>query len=355
VRSRQEWAFRIRQEVANLASLATANFSGGPKSLEQPSPLTRLPAPEPVIERLKGSPYHARMEALAGEILQHRFPLFDAVLDTGKAIDWRRDYGAGITTGLRYFRFVPYLDRSRVGDHKAIWELNRHQHLVVLAQAFRLSGRREFLQEIESQLVDWLAANPYLRGMNWTSALEVAFRALSWIWVYHLAGAELQPAIRRPFLRALYRHGQYLDHNLSVYFSPNTHLTGEALGLFYAGVVFPELRGAPRWRALGQRILEAESGRQILPDGVHFELATCYHRYTVEIYLHFLILARRNGLAVAPGLVERVGRMLDFLAQEMNREINTIGSKANDSLISREVVILKTELEKFREQAQNVE
>jgi len=50
-----------------------------------------------------------------------------------------------------------------------------------------------------------------------------------------------------------------------------------------------------------------------------------------------------------------VGRTLDFLAQEMNREINTIGSKANDSRISREVVVLKTELEKFREQAQNVE
>lgn len=52
---------------------------------------------------------------------------------------------------------------------------------------------------------------------------------------------------------------------------------------------------------------------------------------------------------------EPVGRTLDFLAQEMNREINTIGSKANDSTISREVVQLKTELEKFREQAQNVE
>jgi uncharacterized protein (TIGR00255 family) len=52
---------------------------------------------------------------------------------------------------------------------------------------------------------------------------------------------------------------------------------------------------------------------------------------------------------------EPVGRMLDFLAQEMNREINTIGSKANDGEISREVVVLKTELEKFREQAQNVE
>jgi len=52
---------------------------------------------------------------------------------------------------------------------------------------------------------------------------------------------------------------------------------------------------------------------------------------------------------------EPVGRTLDFLAQEMNREINTIGSKANDSVISREVVTLKAELEKFREQAQNVE
>jgi len=52
---------------------------------------------------------------------------------------------------------------------------------------------------------------------------------------------------------------------------------------------------------------------------------------------------------------EPVGRTLDFLTQEMNREVNTIGSKANDSLISREVVVLKAELEKFREQVQNVE
>jgi uncharacterized protein (TIGR00255 family) len=50
-----------------------------------------------------------------------------------------------------------------------------------------------------------------------------------------------------------------------------------------------------------------------------------------------------------------VGRTLDFLAQEMNREINTIGSKANDATLSQAVVTLKTELEKFREQVQNVE
>jgi uncharacterized protein (TIGR00255 family) len=52
---------------------------------------------------------------------------------------------------------------------------------------------------------------------------------------------------------------------------------------------------------------------------------------------------------------EALGRKLDFIIQEMNREINTIGSKANDLLISQIVVILKSELEKIREQIQNIE
>jgi len=52
---------------------------------------------------------------------------------------------------------------------------------------------------------------------------------------------------------------------------------------------------------------------------------------------------------------EPVGRKLDFLIQEMNREINTIGSKGNDTIITKNVIELKTILEKMREQVQNVE
>ncbi|MGD9613046.1 MAG: YicC/YloC family endoribonuclease [Kiritimatiellia bacterium] len=50
-----------------------------------------------------------------------------------------------------------------------------------------------------------------------------------------------------------------------------------------------------------------------------------------------------------------VGRALDFLVQEMGREINTVGSKANDGEIARRVVAAKAELERFREQVQNIE
>jgi len=52
---------------------------------------------------------------------------------------------------------------------------------------------------------------------------------------------------------------------------------------------------------------------------------------------------------------EPVGRAMDFLSQEMNRELNTIGSKANNAAIAQHIVNAKTELEKMREQVQNVE
>ena len=52
---------------------------------------------------------------------------------------------------------------------------------------------------------------------------------------------------------------------------------------------------------------------------------------------------------------EPAGRKLNFLIQEMNREVNTIGSKANDLDIARQVIILKEEIEVIREQVQNIE
>jgi uncharacterized protein (TIGR00255 family) len=54
-------------------------------------------------------------------------------------------------------------------------------------------------------------------------------------------------------------------------------------------------------------------------------------------------------------ITEPVGRKMDFIVQEMHREVNTIGSKANDLTISKYVVEMKNNLEKIREQVQNIE
>jgi hypothetical protein len=212
VRSPQEIAFRLRQEGGNLFRLIQPPHV---KSAMQ-APLTGLPDPAAAAAGLAGTAHAAEVVYLAEGILAHRFPLMGCEIETGPDIDWRRDYMSGKSTGVDYFRWMPYLDFEQVGDHKVIWELNRHQHLVLLAQAWRLTGRPEFWNEIAAQLGTWWGANPYGYGINWASALEVAFRALSWIWIFHLAGEAMSASFRARFLDSLYVHGRHIAGNLSV-------------------------------------------------------------------------------------------------------------------------------------------
>jgi len=104
-----------------------------------------------------------------------------------------------------------------------------------------------------------------------------------------------------------------------------------------------------RIKSAGVELPPGEDDERLLKEIVYFADRTDISEELTRLQSHFQQFD--DGLKSK----EPVGRMLDFLAQEMNREANTIGSKANDSLISREVVTLKAELEKFREQAQNVE
>ncbi|MBK5294705.1 MAG: alginate lyase family protein, partial [Acidobacteriia bacterium] len=273
-----------------------------------PARLPILPDVDSIVPLLRGTAYETEVLRLADAVLRHEFPVFDMVMETGPEIRWRRDYVHGLETGTEYFRRIPYLDRTRAGDHKLIWELNRHQHLVLLAQAWRLSGRGEYQREIAAQLESWLSENPFQRGINWASALEVAFRALSWIWVYHLAGESMGEDLRGRFLTALYQHGLHLENNLSIYFSPNTHLLGEALALEAIGVLMPCFPPAPRWAETGGRIVAGEMERQVLADGAHFEQSTYYHVYAFDMFLLHTLLA-----TVTEAYGDKLDRMGDYL------------------------------------------
>ncbi|HEU4871093.1 MAG TPA: alginate lyase family protein, partial [Pyrinomonadaceae bacterium] len=96
-------------------------------------------------------------------------------------------------------------------------------------------------------------------------------------------------------------------------FSPNTHLTGEALGLFYLGTLLPEFEEAKRWQALGREILIEQIPVHIKPDGVYFEQSSYYHRYTTDFYLHFLILSRANGIDLPNTVNDALISLLDHL------------------------------------------
>ena len=248
-------------------------------------------------------------------------------------VDWHFDPVHERRAPRLFYADVPFLDPA-VGDHKIIWEINRHQHWLALGRASWLTGDPRYSRAITKDLQSWLAANPPLTGINWASMLEIGFRSISWTWALHCLLGRVRVAepashgtstvqveladepvdAASPWLVDMFvgLHHQltHVERNLSYYFSPNTHLTGEALALYVVGTALPELAASARWEALGKRILLDEIDRQIDPDGGHAERSTHYQRYTLDFYLLALLTARLARDHSAAARFEDVARRL---------------------------------------------
>ena len=258
----------------------------------------------------------AQIVAEAGDIRQHRFQLLGFTeVDYGPEIDWHLDAVHHKRAPRRAWFRIPYLSYADVGDHKVIWELNRHQHLVTLAKAYHLTGEESFVAELIRQWYHWQRENPYPFGINWASSLEVAFRSLSWLWVLHLLEgcAQVPESFLRDLVNGLALSGRHIEEYLSTYFSPNTHLLGEGVALFLIGILCPQLAPAQRWRARGWEIVLRQAERQVQSDGMHFEQSVYYHVYALDFFLHARILAAANAVTIPSAFDQTIERMLDAL------------------------------------------
>ncbi|MFB3819159.1 MAG: YicC/YloC family endoribonuclease [Candidatus Methylomirabilales bacterium] len=183
-----------------------------------------------------------------------------------------------------------------------------------------------------------------LAGQRDLVAVEEASENLDRIWealepVLAAALAELAG------MRA--REGQALTEALE------RHLAEVEAGLGRVLARAPEVAAGQRDR-LRERVRELLDGRLPDPERLEQEVALLAERADVAEECDRL----RSHLAQFRRALKDAGpqgRRLDFLLQEMNREVNTIGSKAADAAIAQEVVDLKSALERLREQVQNVE
>jgi hypothetical protein len=270
------------------------------------------------------SELHRRFGAQASEetvlvarrISEGRFNLQGhEALHFGSPPDFHLEPVSGKRSPLVHWSSIGELDSELTGDKRIIWELNRHQYFLTLGRAYLHTGDESFARTFVEHLERWMDQNPPKLGVNWASSLEVAFRAISWLWALHFFrdSAALTPQLFLRALKYLYVHARHLETYLSTYSSPNTHLTGEALGLFYLGTLLPEFRESSRWRNLGEHILMGELARHVRPDGVYFEQSSYYQRYTADFYTHFYILSRDNGQPIAPELEMKLKALLDHL------------------------------------------
>jgi hypothetical protein len=261
-----------------------------------------------------------RFVHLAELISKGRIDLMGAkYLYIGIEPDWHREPISGQRVALKHWKHFDELDSTDIGNRKVLWELNRHQHFFTLGLAYLGTGDERFAKTFARHLKTWMEQNPPGMGINWSSSLEVAFRAMSWIWAFHFFkdSEHFTPELFREACVYLYLHGRHIERYLSKYYSPNTHLTGEGLGLYYLGTQLPFFKRSKEWRRLGENILISEAEKQICADGVYFEQSTWYQKYTVDFYTQFLILrSLQPDAKIAPPIEEvrsRVQSALDFL------------------------------------------
>ena len=236
-------------------------------------------------------------------------------VELGTRINWLRDPITGTSWPHRFWADYDPVNETAYGDSKTIQELNRHQHIARLGKAFYLAGDERYATEAIAQIESWIEQNPVGTGINWHSSLEIAIRALSWLWTisFILPSRAFTEDVARRVTRSLLAQLRHVYRYPSAYSSPNTHLIGEAAVLFIAGSLFARIEEASQWRAFGAEVLTREVGRQVLDDGVYGELSTYYHCYAADFWLQALVLARRTHFEFPRAVSTQVERMLEFV------------------------------------------
>ena len=174
---------------------------------------------------------------------------------------WNRDPKTGIEAPLEFGKTLDCDDRDLVGDIEYLRQPNRHEHLVTLAQAYALAGHERHGAAIAEHVESWVIACPYGRGANWSSALEVARRLVSWSAAWQLVGGAhsrlfaRHAGLRAAWLRAAFEHAHFIRGWLSVHSKEAQRLAEEAGGLFLGALAWPHWPQAREWRATAKRVL----------------------------------------------------------------------------------------------------
>jgi hypothetical protein len=290
------------------------------KRIADPSPGAVLRAP--AIELASASDLPSELKEASGRILReaesvlsHRVDyLGSGLVQLGDEIDWQTDFKSGYRWPLSFYRDVEVTRLTDTSDAKVPWELSRGHQLLTLARAARIYEEERFAAELEAQLTDWMERNPPGQGINWVNPMEIAIRAVNWLWAIGTVEQwrPLDPSFREAVTRSLQVHGRHIAANLEgSRLLRSNHYLADVLGLLLLGA---HLEGDPiaaKWFRFGRRQLEHEMFDQVLPDGVNFEASLPYHGLALEMFLLGWLVSQQAGRPLSNRYRDRLERMLD--------------------------------------------
>jgi hypothetical protein len=202
------------------------------------------------------------------------------------------------------------------GDLKFILEPSRFLFIYPLIRAYAISGDERFPQAFWSAIEDWARRSPPMAGPLWICGQECSLRILAWTFalqafIHSPSTTNERFALLVSMIAAhAWRAAQTLGYARS---QRSNHLISEAVGLWTAGTLYPELREAEVWRNLGTHLLREAVLDQITPEGVSQQHSFNYQRMILHLLLWTLRLSEIHSAPLHEDIRVRTQAAFDFM------------------------------------------
>ena len=230
----------------------------------------------------------------------------------------------------QYSNDIEFKNTDNIGDIRYTWEINRHQFMPYLASLYMKTKDEKYLDLLKNNFEDWMQNNYFLKGVNWSSSMEIALRAYQWLIVLYLLEDIDDTVFKEKLSKSIVASIEYVMKNLSLYSSANNHLILEVMISSVVGYVFKDSYNQD-WFNEGYIILEKEIILQNHKDGVNKEQALHYQGFVLDAIIQYNFILKNIGKK--PIAEEVIYNSLEFIGSLKADKLNVDYGDSDDAKI----------------------
>lgn len=257
--------------------------------------------------------------SIANKAVKQEFDILSTKVKFENEIDWHIDFNSGFKwpKGKLYIKYNQ-VDESNNADVKFPRELSRCHHFLYLGQAYLLTNNEKYTKAFINQIEHWILDNPYKKSINWGCSMDIAIRAVNWIYALNMfsESKSITDSSFNMIITSLYLHGRYIYENPEknrVY--NHNHYLSDLCGQIIISLLFDNLNNeeVKGWKSNGIYEFYREIRLQILPSGFTYERTTNYHRLVTELIAYTIIFLLQNDIEVPQDILLRVKKMFECI------------------------------------------
>jgi hypothetical protein len=280
------------------------------------------------LKKIPGADGEESAIAEADEILEGSLPFFGRLsFACGFPPRWFENpvTGQRVSPDRQWtqMRFASGFAADDYGDLKFILEPSRFLFVYPLARAYAVSGEERFPEAFWSAIESWSANSPPMSGPLWICGQESSLRILAWSFALYafLHSPATTPQRVVLLLSMIAAHAWRTVQTVSYARSQRSnHLISEAVGLWTAGTLYPELRNAAAWQKQGARLLREAVLDQITSEGAYLQDSFNYQRMVLHLLFWTLRLSEIHKIELDPAIRTRTAAALEFIGNFVDSE-----------------------------------